>query len=66
MPSQSHRSLSRHQNTTRYAPNDPSEASKRRVSANQSKNANGCVRGDAAIARQTAWILQFQTKILVE
>ena len=58
-----YRPLAKHDS---HAPNEPSEASKRRVPANQSKKTNGCARGDAAIARQTAWILQFQTKMLVE
>ena len=34
--------------------------------ASESKNANGCARGDAAIARQTAWIPEFQAKMLFE
>ena len=41
MPSKAQLSAKAIKNTTHYAPNDPSEASKRRVSANQNKNANG-------------------------
>ena len=51
--------------TTRYAPNDPSEPSKRRVSANKTKRKSNCARGHRESARADRVNRSLETTILV-